>query len=165
VALLSRRDFSRAELRGRLLRGSAFRKTSAAEAGSGDASAARAGSAEAEPAEAFVKAAEVERVLDMVQAQGLLSEQRFVDGFVRTRAGRFGPVRLRHELLRRGVEPERIDAALKRLQADEYANAQALWQKRFRLSPADARERARQSRFLAARGFSHDVIRRVLEER
>jgi regulatory protein len=130
VALLSRRDFSRAELKQRLLR--------------------RAGEAD------------VEQVLDTVQTQGLLSEERFVEQFIRARAARFGPVRLRHELLRRGIDPERIDTALRALASDEYASACALCARRFKSAPIDLRERARQARFLAARGFSHDVIRRVL---
>jgi regulatory protein len=134
VALLARRDFSRAELRVRLLR------TAGAEA----------------------DAAEIDRVLDAVQAQGLLSEDRFVEEFIRTREARFGPVRLRHELLRRGVAEERIEAALKQHLRDEYAAAHALWLKRFKSAPPDAREWARQARFLGARGFSHDVIRKVL---
>ncbi len=134
VALLSRRDFSRAELRRRLLR----------------------------RAQPQVSEVEVEQVLDLVQAQGLQSEDRFTQEFIRARAGRFGPVRLRHELLRRGVDQDRIDAALGAGQGDELARAQALWQKRFKSPATDLRERARQARFLAARGFSHDVIRRVL---
>ena len=134
VALLARRDFSRAQLRVRLL---------------------RTAGAEADPAE-------VDRVLDAVQAQGLLSEDRFVEEFIRTREARFGPVRLRHELLRRGVAEERIEAALKQHLRDEYAAAHALWLKRFKSAPPDAREWARQARFLGARGFSHDVIRKVL---
>jgi regulatory protein len=139
VDLLSRRDFSRAELRARLLR------------------LCRADESEAP--------SEVESVLDAMEAQGLLSEQRFVEGFVRTRAARFGPARLRHELLRRGIPEDRIEAALKLHQRDEYAAARALWEKRFKSVPADRREWAHQARFLAARGFSHEVIRRVLEER
>jgi regulatory protein len=136
VTLLSRRDFSRAELRARLLR------------------AAGAGAD-----------AEVDRVLETVQAQGLLSEDRFVQEFIRTREARFGPVRLRHELLRRGVAEERIEAALKLHRRDEYTAAHAVWLKRFKSAPPDAREWARQARFLGARGFSHDVIRKVLAGR
>jgi regulatory protein len=132
--MLARRDCSRAELRRRLLR----------------------------RAQPQVTEVEVERVLDLVQAQGLLSEDRFTEEFIRSRADRFGPVRLRYELLRRGVGEERIDAALAAHQGDELASAQALWQKRFKSPATDLRERARQARFLAARGFSHDVIRRVL---
>jgi regulatory protein len=136
VTLLSRRDFSRAELRARLLRQC--------------------------PANDAEAAAEADRVLDTMEAQGLLSEQRFVEGFVRARAARFGPARLRHELLRRGVSEDRIEAALKLHQHDEYAAAHTLWERRFKSAPTDRREWARQARFLAARGFSHEVIRRVL---
>lgn len=132
--MLSRRDFSRAELRGRLLRAAVVQASGA----------------------------EIDQVLDEVQALGLLSEDRFVREFVRVRAARFGPMRLRHELLRRGIDEERIEAALKTLPLDEYSSAHALWLKRFKSVPSDPRERARQSRFLASRGFSHEVIRRIL---
>jgi regulatory protein len=107
--------------------------------------------------------AEVEQVLDQVQAQDLLCERRFVEGFVRTRAQRFGPARLRHELLRRGVESDLIDAAIGPLLSDEFARAHALWLRRFQSAARDTRARASQARFLAARGFSHDVIRRILK--
>jgi regulatory protein len=107
---------------------------------------------------------QIDQVLAAVQAEGLLSEDRFVEGFIRTRQARFGPARLRHELLRRGVDEERVEAALRIVARDEYTSAQALWQKRFESAPADARERARQARFLGARGFSHEVIRKVLAQ-
>ena len=132
--MLARRDFSRAELRGRLLHA----------------------------AGASADAAEVDRVLDIVQEQGLLSEDRLVEGFIRTRAARYGPARLRHELLQKGVTQERIDTALRLYARDEYAAARALWLKRFKAAPVDAREWARQARFLGVRGFSHEVIRKVL---
>jgi regulatory protein len=138
IALLSRRDFSRAELRSRLLR------AAGAQANQG----------------------EVERALDAAQAQGLLCEDRLIEGFIRTRQARFGPARLRHELSRRGISDDRIDAALRLAACDEYAAAHALWLKRFKSCPSDdRREQARQARFLASRGFSHDVIRRVLNAR
>ena len=136
MALLARRDFSRAGLRERLLR--------------------RFGAA-AEP--------EIDRVLDRLEIDGLLSEERFAESFIRARASRFGPARLRHELLRRGLPAERIDSALKLHAQDEYSAARAIWARRFASSPPDARESARQARFLSARGFSHEVIRRVLRER
>lgn len=133
VALLARREFGRTELARRLLR----------QAGEDQARA-------------------VERVLDLVQSKGLLSEERFISEFLRARAARFGSVRLRHELLRRGVDEQRIDAALRACASDEFERAQAIWRRRFDAVARSERERARQSRFLAARGFTHDVIRRVL---
>jgi len=93
----------------------------------------------------------------MSRAVALLSRREHA------RTARFGPVRLRHELLRQGVDKDRIHAALSAHQGNELATAQALWQKRFKLPATDPRERARQARFLAARGFSHEVIRRVLD--
>jgi len=137
VALLSRRDFSRTGLRERLLR-----RFGAAASGS-----------------------EIDCVLDRLQAEGLLCEDRFAENFIRARAARFGPARLRHELMRRGLSAEKIDSALKLHAQDETSAARALWVKRFASSPLDAREWARQARFLSARGFSHEVIRRVLRER
>jgi len=38
-----------------------------------------------------------------------------------------------------------------------------VWQRRFGVPPKDPRERARQLRFLAARGFSGEVARRALQ--
>jgi regulatory protein len=137
VAMLARRDFSRSELGRRLIRKS---------------------TEQAEPADA----AAVERVLDHLQQKGLLSEDRFVRDFVRTRAERYGPIRMRHELLRRGVAEDRIESALGSQAGDEFSRAQALWARRFGVLPANPVQRARQGRFLASRGFSHGVIRRIL---
>jgi regulatory protein len=48
------------------------------------------------------------------------------------------------------------------LQGTEMARAQALWQKKFGEVASGPSERAKQTRFLASRGFSGDTIRRVL---
>ena len=42
--------------------------------------------------------------------------------------------------------------------------AQALWQRKFGQPPATPQERARQTRFLLSRGFSGEVVRRVLSQ-
>ena len=64
----------------------------------------------------------------------------------------------------RRFEPEDIQQALGDLRATEFERACAIWQQRFGRAPADLRERARQHRFLAARGFDGDVIGRVLRQ-
>ena len=48
------------------------------------------------------------------------------------------------------------------LRETEFARAQALWQRKFGERAPDARLRATQARFLAARGFAADVVRRVV---
>ena len=108
--------------------------------------------------------ANVERLLDELAAGGLLSEARFVEGRIRTRAARHGNQRIAQELARHGLQPS-ADAA-RELKASEFARAREVWLRKFgdaaAASATDARSRARQIRCLAGRGFSAEVIRRVL---
>lgn len=109
--------------------------------------------------------ADVEAVLDELQRRGLLSDARFAESLVRMRSPRVGDARLRQELRTRGVPSEVAAAALGGLQGDggsELARAQAVWLRRFGAVPRTLGERARQARFLQARGFGAEVIRKVL---
>lgn len=107
--------------------------------------------------------AEVERVLDELEARGLLSAERFVESLLHRRAARFGTARLRQELQQHKLPPEAVAQAVEILRSTELERARAVWQRRFGNEPAaDAAERARQMRFLTARGFSSEVIRRVV---
>jgi regulatory protein len=105
------------------------------------------------------------RVLDELRERGFLDEQRVVDSLVHRRASRLGAGRIRQELLARGLAGEQVAAAVGALRTTEVDRARAVWQRRFghAPAPADVAERARQARFLAARGFSGEAIRRVLQ--
>jgi regulatory protein len=46
---------------------------------------------------------------------------------------------------------------------DELERAREIWARKFASPPADAREWARQARFIQSRGFSTDIIRRLLK--
>lgn len=107
--------------------------------------------------------AEVERVLDELEARGLLSAERFVESLLHRRAARFGTARLRQELQQHKLPADAVAQAVEALRGTELERARAVWQRRFGGEPAaDAAERARQVRFLTARGFSSEVIRRVV---
>lgn len=109
--------------------------------------------------------AAVEATLDRMAELGLLSDARFAESFVRNRAERFGRRALVYALAQRGVAQDDIDAALAaELGDDELARARALWARKFGVMPVDAKEWARQARFLSARGFSAEVVRHVLKE-
>ena len=103
---------------------------------------------------------EVDQLLDWLEAHGYLSDARFVESRVHARASRQGATRIKHELARHGLtlEPEQASA----LRETEFARAQAIWQRKFGAVAADARERARQARFLAGRGFAAEVVRRIV---
>ena len=105
--------------------------------------------------------AEVDALLAWLQGEGHLSEARFVESRVRARAARYGNLRIRHELDQHGLSLPAADQGA--LAASELERARAVWARKFDGAlPADAAGRARQARFLAGRGFSPDVIRRVL---
>lgn len=105
---------------------------------------------------------EIDRVLDGLARKGMLSEARFAASLVRSRAERFGAARIRHELEQHGLAPELIAQATNELAKSELTRARDIWRKRFGAPPRNEAERAKQLRFLAARGFATDVILRVV---
>jgi regulatory protein len=106
--------------------------------------------------------AAIETVLGRLTAQGLLSDRRAAEAIVQARRSQRGLVRIVHELEQKGVPAEVAAGALAGLREDQTAAARAVWRKRFGSLPVDAADRARQTRFLASRGFAFEVIRTVL---
>ena len=105
---------------------------------------------------------QLRRVLDELQAKDFINERRVVDSVLYRRAPRLGGARIRQELQAKGLAPQAVAEAVAALQSTELQRARQVWAKRFTQAPRDAREDAQQARFLAARGFAGEVIRRVL---
>jgi regulatory protein len=101
-------------------------------------------------------------VLDDLQAKDFINESRVVESVVHRRASLLGSARIRQELQAKGLPAEAVQQAVESLQGSEFERALALWQRKFGAAPPDMQERARQVRFLTSRGFSGDVVRRVL---
>lgn len=101
--------------------------------------------------------------LDKLVAEGLLSEQRYLESYVRSRArsGR-GPARIREELAQRGLDRSAIEQELEQCGVDWDEQLQELWQRKFGRQPDDAREYGKQARFLLYRGFAADAVQRLL---
>ncbi|MBQ0932621.1 RecX family transcriptional regulator [Ideonella sp. 3Y2] len=105
-------------------------------------------------------AAEVDTVLDWLAERRHQSDARFVESRVHARAPKLGQARIRQELARHGVE---LDADTQQALKDtEAERAREVWRKRFGEPATDPAERARQMRFLAARGFAPALIRRIV---
>lgn len=108
---------------------------------------------------------EVEATLDRMAELGLQSDRRFAESWVRSKAGRFGTARLRMDLARRGVDADTIAAVLSEADSGtDIERARAVWAAKFGTLARDRREWARQARFLQGRGFSTDVIAKLLKE-
>lgn len=105
-----------------------------------------------------------EQAVAALQVEGLLSEERFVEAFVRSRLERgSGPLRIRAELGRRGIGEMLTVSHLDLPHAQWCELAEAARRKRFGADrPHESREWARQARFLEYRGFTAEQIRSVL---
>lgn len=172
LALLARREHSRAELRGKLLAHARKRARVQAEAAAREAALGprdpwdRVDDEEGKarpPVDFDAEAAteEVDRVLDELEAARHLSDARFAESRIHARAKRQGTARIKQELARHGVELDPDTA--RQLRESELERARDVWRRKYGGEPAaEPAERARQIRFLAARGFAADVVRRVV---
>lgn len=102
------------------------------------------------------------KLLDDLQAKGFLDDQRAADSLANHRGRKLGTARVVQEMKARGIEAEAIAQSTLQLKATELERAREVWRKKFGEPPADAAERGKQMRFLIARGFSSDIIRRVV---
>ena len=105
---------------------------------------------------------QIEAVLSELEAKGLLSAQRFADSVLHRKAARFGAARLQAELAQHQLPADIAREATQALRDTEFERAHALWVRRYGEIPATPEDKARQMRFLAGRGFSGEVIRRVV---
>ena len=154
---LAQREHSRQELRDKLLRLMSRPAANLISAAEPDAEGPPVDATEACPTDV---AGEVDALLAWLEARGYLSQQRFVESRVHARQARFGNLRIRQELQQHGLQ---LDADTRQaLQASEEQRARDLWQRKFGQAPSDATQRVLQLRFLAGRGFSTDVVRRVV---
>ena len=106
--------------------------------------------------------AEIPLLLDDFERRGWISEARVVAQILATRRRRFGAQRITHELRDKGISEAAIGGAREHLNESETETARAIWLRKFKTVATDARERARQMRFLQGRGFNLDVIRKVV---
>jgi len=104
----------------------------------------------------------LQAALDELVSKGFVSESRVVESVVNRRANKLGSARIQQELQAKGLDADLVAAALTDLRSTELARAREVWRKRFGQPPMDIKERARQMRFLAGRGFSGEAIRQVV---
>lgn len=108
---------------------------------------------------------EIDAVLNELQTSHLQSDSRTTESYLRSNASRLGASRLRHQLKTRGVAPEMIEEQLAQAaMPDEIERARAVWSRKFSAAPTDAKEWARQARFLQSRGFAGDIVRKLLKQ-
>ena len=101
-----------------------------------------------------------ENAIVKLTEEGLQSDRRFVEAFIRSRIDQGkGPTRIRADLEQRGIVENLIDNGLTDVQQNWHDLARGVRQKKFGAGrPADFETKARQMRFLQYRGFERDHI-------
>lgn len=105
---------------------------------------------------------ELDALLDDLVRRKLLSEERFAEARAHVLSRKFGAARIERDLRARGVSVEQAASATRESRATEFERARGVWQRKFGTPATDLKERARQARFLLSRGFSTDVVKRIL---
>ena len=105
---------------------------------------------------------DLEGLLDEFSKRGWISDVRYVDQMVHARKGKYGSLKVAHELRAQGVAEELVDKAVKEVRSEELETARNLWRKKFGAQPDSREDWAMQARFLQSRGFGMDTIMSVL---
>ncbi|KGE05053.1 regulatory protein RecX [Pseudohaliea rubra] len=102
----------------------------------------------------------LEGALEQLVRDGLQSDGRFAESYVRHRSERgYGPLRLVRELRERGIDNDLADRAVAGADCDWSRLARRVADKKFGVRPpADRRELARRLRFLHYRGFDTGAL-------
>ena len=106
---------------------------------------------------------DVDALLDFLEKNNWLSEERFSEALIHRRAARFGNSRIVAELQGHGVAGEALTELKAGLAASETARACEVWRRKFGAVAADPAARGKQMRFLLQRGFSQDAARVALK--
>jgi regulatory protein len=104
-------------------------------------------------------------VLDQLQTEGLLSDQRFAEQMVHQRAQKGqGPLRIQADLAARGVDNTIIATALDTANIDWAEQLATVAARKQQGASCDRPAQARLGRFLLTRGFPESMVRRYLQQ-
>jgi regulatory protein len=101
-------------------------------------------------------------VLDLLVSKKQVSDERFAQERARVLSRKYGAARIKHDLKSKGISEELLQRAS--TLEGELERAGAILSRKYRQPAATREERAKRARFLQSRGFSYDVIRRLVVE-
>jgi regulatory protein len=106
---------------------------------------------------------DIEALLDLLEKNNWLSQERFSEALIHRRAARFGNSRIVAELQSHGINGEALQELKSGLSDSETERACEVWQRKFGTVAADPQERNKQMRFLMQRGFSQRAVQKALK--
>jgi regulatory protein len=104
------------------------------------------------------------QIVAALASEGLVSDERFIEALLHVRRVRgYGPLYIRRELEEKGIDRSTIEHWLDVGSRDWVEDVRRVNKKKFGgKPPASLAERAKQTRFLQYRGFTHEQIRQAL---
>lgn len=106
---------------------------------------------------------DVDALLDFLEKNNWLSQERFAESLVHRRAARYGNSRIVAELQSHGVAGAALQDLKAQLADSELERARDIWQRKFGEVATDPLERNKHIRFLLQRGFSQRVVQKVIK--
>ena len=106
--------------------------------------------------------AALEQVLDFLVRKNSQSDLRYAEERARALSRKYGAAKIRHDLKAKGIADGIVDAVSSE---GELERARAILERKYRAPAATREERARRARFLQGRGFSSDVVMRLVLDR
>jgi regulatory protein len=106
----------------------------------------------------------VSLLLDDLTNEGLLSDERYAESFLRSRLQRFqGPLKIRAALRGKQV-PDPVISLVMEAASEQWTELAADWLRRQTAGELDFEERAKYYRRLLNRGFTHDQAMDALDQ-
>ncbi|MDH4189618.1 MAG: recombination regulator RecX [Betaproteobacteria bacterium] len=101
-------------------------------------------------------------LLDDLERRKQLSDERFAELRAHVLSRKYGTARIRLDLRAKGIAEQTVERMALASAESDVERARAILARRYAAPAATLEERARRSRFLQGRGFSHAVIGRLL---
>jgi regulatory protein len=132
LRFLSRREHSRQELRKKLLPHAAERLS------------------------------DLDDLLDRLEKESWLSNERYAEGLVRRKSERYGSLRIIDELKQQSISTDTINRLKETLKKTEGDRAWALWSRKYaEVIALDPKEKSKQVRYLVSKGFPLDLVIKI----
>ncbi|MES2758293.1 MAG: recombination regulator RecX [Pseudomonadota bacterium] len=105
---------------------------------------------------------DVGALLDFLEKNNWLSQERFSESLIHRREARYGNSRIVAELQSHGINGEALQELKTGLADSEVARACEVWSRKFGAVATDQEGRGKQMRFLMQRGFSQRAVRAAM---
>lgn len=106
---------------------------------------------------------DIDALLDLLEKNNWLSQERFSESLIHRRAARYGNSRIVAELQSHGVQGEALQELKSSLADTEIERARDIWQRKFGTVATDPQQRNKQIRFLLQRGFSQRAVMQAVK--